>query len=118
MERLKNPQDFSLVYSRGKPSFGRFIVVSALPTDHKVSRVGFAVSKKMGNAVTRNRIKRKLRAIMYELSPRVVPGFDLIIGAKRSCAKASFADLQRDLAQVMQGSGFLARINDGEENDW
>lgn len=105
MERLKNPQEFSLVYGQGSPRFGRFLVVSVLPTDRKVSRVGFAVSKKVGNAVTRNKIKRRLRAIMLKLGPQVTPGFDLIIGAKKMSSSASFSELEQDLARILKGAG-------------
>ncbi len=116
MERLKSSQDFGLVYRRGKPYFGRFLVVSALPTERRASRVGFAVSKKVGNAVTRNTVKRRLRAIMYELCPRVLGGYDFVIGAKSSSAEANFQELKRDLYRILQGSGFLTRNTGGEEH--
>lgn len=116
MDRLKRPQDFSLVYNQGKPRFGRFVVISVLPTNRQVSRVGFAVSKKLGNAVARNKIKRRLRAIMYNLSPQINSGFDFIIGAKRSCVNATFQELERDVFHSLQGSGLLTRIICGEDN--
>ncbi len=118
MERLKSPQEFSLVYRRGRPHFGRYVVVSALPTDREVSRVGFAVSKKMGNAVMRNRIKRRLRVILAELEPLVVGGYDFVVGAKRSAPQTDFHQLKQDVWRVMEGSGFLTRItgSEGEDN--
>ena len=102
MERLKNPREFSLVYSQGTPCFGKYIVVSILPTKSQVSRVGFAVSKKIGNAVMRNKIKRRLRAIMQDVASQVSPGYDLVIGAKRSATSASFSDLDRDLRLALK----------------
>lgn len=116
MERLKNPRDFSLVYSQGRPRFGKYVVVSSLPTDLEVSRVGFAVSKKVGNAVTRNKLKRRLRAIMQEVESDLKPGYDLVIGAKRSCVEAEFVQLRTDLFRVLQGSGLLNRTMGGEEH--
>lgn len=116
MERLKNPRDFSLVYSQGRPRFGKFIVVSSLPTDRQISRVGFAVSKKVGNAVKRNKIKRRLRAITQEMAPDFAPGFDVVIGAKRSCITADFAELRLDLFRVMQGSGLVTRTIGGGDH--
>lgn len=113
MERLKNPREFSLVYSQGTPCFGKYIVVSVLPTKNKVSRVGFAVSKKIGNAVMRNKIKRRLRAIVQDLARQVPPGYDLVIGAKRSATTASFSELDRDLRIVLK-KGQLLQEPDGE----
>ncbi|NLJ81095.1 MAG: ribonuclease P protein component [Firmicutes bacterium] len=116
MERLRSPRDFGLVYRHGTPLFGKHLVLSALPTNLGVSRVGFAVSKKVGNAVIRNKVKRRLREITRELSPKITVGYDLVIGAKSSSAEASFEELKRDLCTLMQGSEFLTRNIGGGEN--
>lgn len=108
MERLRNPREFSFVYSKGTPYFGRYVVVSALPTGKAVSRVGFAVSKKLGTAVTRNKVRRRLKAIVQELKDQFSPGYDVVIGAKRSAVGASFAQLNRDLRCTLEKSGLLA----------
>jgi ribonuclease P protein component len=113
VERLKSPRDFSLVYTQGKPSFGKYVVVSVLPMDRKISRVGFAVGKKVGNAVTRNRVKRRLRAIMQGQAGRITPGFDVIIGAKQKSVTASFQDLEADLCRVLKYSGLLTSNRSG-----
>ena len=105
MERLKNPQEFSLVYKQGRPHFGKHVVVSVLPTGRECSRVGFAVGKKVGNAVTRNKVKRRLRAIMQNTASEIAPGFDIIIGAKRTSVTVSFAELEGDLRRVLKLSG-------------
>ncbi|MCK9524347.1 MAG: ribonuclease P protein component [Limnochordia bacterium] len=113
MERLKSPRDFSTVYTQGKPKFGKFVVVSVLPMDRQVSRVGFAVGKKVGNAVKRNTIKRRLRAIMQGQAGRITPGFDVIVGAKQKSSTASFQDLEADLCRVLKYSGLLAARRSG-----
>lgn len=114
MERLKSPREFSVVYSQGRPCFGRFIVVSVLPTGREVSRVGFAVSKKIGNAVTRNKVKRRLRAIMQKVDLQVETGFDLIIGAKRTITTASFLEIEKDLNRSLNMSGLMSKTNAGD----
>lgn len=101
MERLKNAREFSAVYNQGKPHFGKYVVISVLPTEQEISRVGFAVGKKVGNAVTRNKIKRRLRAIIQDQSKQIVPGFDLIVGAKRNSVTADFKDLHEDVCRVL-----------------
>ena len=113
MERLKSPRDFSVVYTQGKPNFGKYVVVSVLPMDGKSSRVGFAVGKKVGNAVMRNKIKRRLRAIMQGQAGRIVPGFDVIVGAKKRSVTASFQDLEEDVCRVLKYSGLLTSRRSG-----
>jgi len=108
VERLRNPREFSHVYNKGTPCFGRHVVVSAVPTGKEVSRVGFAVSKKIGTAVTRNKVRRRLKAIVQELTNQFSPGYDVVIGAKRSAVGASFADLQEDVRSVLKKGGLLA----------
>lgn len=105
MERLKSPQEFSAVYNQGKPHFGKYVVISVLPANRSVARVGFAVGKKVGNAVTRNKIKRRLRAIVQNQSSQISPGFDLVIGAKRNSVTANFQDLAEDVSRVLKHSG-------------
>jgi ribonuclease P protein component len=81
--------------------------------DRQVSRVGFAVGKKVGNAVKRNTIKRRLRAIMQGQAGRITPGFDVIVGAKQKSSTASFQDLEADLCRVLKYSGLLAARRSG-----
>jgi ribonuclease P protein component len=81
--------------------------------DGKSSRVGFAVGKKVGNAVMRNKIKRRLRAIMQGQAGRIVPGFDVIVGAKKRSVTASFQDLEEDVCRVLKYSGLLTSRRSG-----
>ncbi|MFU8834227.1 ribonuclease P protein component [Roseovarius autotrophicus] len=70
-------------------------------------RVGFTCSKKVGNAVTRNRAKRRLRAIARELLPDGgQPGWDyVLIGRADATALRPFDDLRRDLAHALRCLG-------------
>lgn len=67
-------------------------------------RVGFTASKKIGNAVTRNRAKRRLRALAREvLMPHARPGWDYVLVARPGETVArGYADLKADLAQALQ----------------
>jgi len=69
----------------------------ALRTDAGATRVGYAVSKQVGGAVTRNRVKRRLRTIVRELD--WVPGSDLVIIARPGADSASYGELQRIVGQ-------------------
>ncbi len=66
------------------------------------ARFGFTVSKKVGGAVERNRIKRRLRALTAALpSEQVLPGFDYVLIARSAAKDRSFTDLKSDLDQAL-----------------
>lgn len=67
--------------------------------------VGFVVSKAVGNAVVRNRVKRRLRALMADRMAAVGQGSDLVIRALGPAADADYADLGRDLDGALRTAG-------------
>lgn len=69
----------------------------ACHTDADITRVGFSVSKQVGGAVTRNRVKRRLRTIVRSLE--WVPGFDLVIVARTGADSVSYGELQGIVVQ-------------------
>ena len=77
--RVKREQDFNRIFSEGKNVANRKFVVYRLPKDQKHFRVGLSVSKKLGNAVTRNAIKRKIRHVLIECQSQLVPDDFVII---------------------------------------
>lgn len=71
-------------------------VAAALP------RFGFTVSKKVGGAVVRNRVRRRLRALTAGLGPaQAQPGFDYVLIARTGAIGRAFADLKADLDQAI-----------------
>lgn len=89
-DTLKKNSDFRRLYSRGKSAVTPFMVVYCRhnPTDH--NRVGYTVSTKLGNAVTRNRARRRLREIYRLNLPYMNKGYDIVVVARRKCVEAKY----------------------------
>jgi ribonuclease P protein component len=105
-QRLLRHADFERVYKQGRRHFAAHLTVFYLErtgetTDGGVgSRVGFTVSKALGGAVQRNRMKRRLReAVRLQAVPAGVNA-DIVINPKRTLLTAEFADLRNEIAKA------------------
>ena len=108
-QRLSRSRDFEAVYRKGRSFSTRYVVVYAFPRDGEDTiagepRLGLAVSRKVGGAVVRNRLKRRLRAAFEELAETAAPGHDYVIAARPGLAEAAetqgFAWLVERVAEV------------------
>jgi ribonuclease P protein component len=77
------------------------------------SRFGFAVGKRVGGAVVRNRVKRRLRELVRALGP--TEGWDVVIIARPDAASADVARLRNALSSLFRRAGLLASRNAGDE---
>jgi len=103
MEHLKRRQDF-VAAARAPSAAMPGIVVQALNRRNEAApRLGFTCSKKIGNAVIRNRAKRRLReAARLVLGKTGQNGFDYVLIGRMATARRDFADLQKDLASALK----------------
>lgn len=83
------------------------VVVYALKNRTKNVRVGITTSKKVGNAVQRNRSRRVIREAFRALAPRVRPGFDLVLVARGKTPYVKSTDVRRQLERQLQAAGLL-----------
>ena len=105
---LKNRADF-LRLRNGRKAMSAYFILRGAPSDsvtQTCARVGYTVTTKCGNAVVRNRIKRRLRALVRELFPTAArAGHDYIIiarnDAKPSAADVSYDELRRAMSRAM-----------------
>jgi ribonuclease P protein component len=73
-------------------------------------RVGIVTSKRVGGAVIRNLVRRRLREVFRAMRPRLIPGLWLVVVAKSSAAKATFAVLAEECSQLAQRGRILRDI--------
>jgi ribonuclease P protein component len=107
-----NKIQFNLVYAEGKSWTGKEIIIRALPNKQNLSRFGFVVNRRIGNAVVRNRIKRLLREIVRHTS--VKPGWDIVFIARVPAAVISFKDLDTSVRKLLFQAGLY--VGENEEN--
>ena len=101
--RLRSPKLFKQVYAQGKSVHAEDLVLHYLKGDRdEQAGVGFSVSKRVGNAVTRNKLKRRLRAIMEEFAVALKPGVLLVFVARPGAATASFGGLNESVRDLLR----------------
>ncbi len=100
--RLRRNGDFRYVFGRGSSVANRYYVVYVVKKDPRtVSRVGFSVSKKVGNAVVRNRVKRILREVMRFQIQHFKNGFDLVVIARKQASELSLEGVNREICKLL-----------------
>ncbi len=105
--RLKSRGSFRAVQTRGRKFVGRTIVVRAVRTsESRPSRFGFSVSDRVGNAVVRNTVKRRLREAVREVLPECAVALDVVMTARNGAQEASYDQLRSDVRQAI---GYLCR---------
>ena len=104
---LKENRLFRRVYNRGNSSVNSFLVLYCRKNGSRQNRLGLTVSAKMGCAVRRNRLRRRLREIYRLTEEKVLPGFDLVVVARTRGMEATYAQLERALLTLAGRLGVL-----------
>lgn len=99
--RIKKDKDFQAVFKKGKSYANRQFVVYVLKKENQHHfRIGLSVSKKLGNAVKRNEIKRYIRQTFLELEKNLSCENDYVIIARKPAAEMSFYEVKKSLIHV------------------
>ncbi|MDI6815272.1 MAG: ribonuclease P protein component [Dehalococcoidales bacterium] len=106
-EYLTKSEQYALVYNKGSSWVGNLMVMKALPNGLSLSRYGFSVSRRVGKAVTRNRVKRLLREILRLTS--LEPGWDIIFIARPAVASADYANLKKTVVSLLSRARLLMK---------
>ena len=108
METLKKNYEFRRLYNKGKSAVTKNLAVYCRKC-RAPGRVGFTVSTKIGNAVVRNRIRRKFKEIYRLNSDRLDPHYEMVIVARTRAAEADYHALERDFLKACDKLGILQK---------
>ena len=104
---LKKNSDFHRLYARGKSAVTPYLALYVRKNRLGVSRCGFTVSTKLGGAVVRNRVRRRLREIVRLNGAALKPGFDLVLVARSRAVGTEYKKLERAYLTACEKLGLL-----------
>lgn len=106
---LKENRQFRRLYSRGKSAVGPYFALYCRKNKSDQNRLGITVGGKLGNAVVRNRVRRRIREIYRIHEDIFLPGNDIIVVARVRAAHSRYKELEHNLLQISDKLGLLKR---------
>ncbi|MGI6575127.1 MAG: ribonuclease P protein component [bacterium] len=93
--RLREEKDFRRAYHQGKTFVNNYLILHLVNNRLNINRYGFVISRRLGKAVERNQLKRRLKEICRLHDPIIKAGFDLVIIPRKTAKTADFDTLKR-----------------------
>jgi ribonuclease P protein component len=103
--RLTDSPDFERVYRQGTAYRGKLFSVHAFPNELGTPRLGLSVSRRVGNAVTRNTVRRRLREVFHSARPEIPGDLDLVVSARPAAAEATVRELSEEFVRALRKLG-------------
>ena len=107
--RLRSNIEFKKIYKDGKNYWNRNFILYVRRNKLKETRVGFTISKKIGNAVTRNKIRRRMKEAYRLNFNSINSGYDLIFIPKKHIVDISYDDIEDSMIHIMKIAGVLKK---------
>ena len=93
------------MYRRGRPYRSDLLIMRALRTNEPITRFGLTTSKAIGNAVTRNRVRRRMREAIGSLG--FASGWDIVFNSRVQIAQASYAQIREAMSKLLERAELL-----------
>lgn len=111
--RLTRREDFNKIYRHGKSSANHQFVVYVMRQPASIEgegfRLGISVSKKIGNAVVRNRLRRMIKEIVRLNGEKVAPRTDMILIVRKPAAEMEYAEMEKSILHVLRRADILVK---------
>jgi ribonuclease P protein component len=111
-EMLRRKGDFAALQRSSKSKMHPLLVARFVPNDLGRTRFGLSTGKRVGGAVVRNRVRRRLKAAIRAHATEFVPGWDVLLVARPPSADADYAALDGALRRVLTAARVLRRPDD------
>jgi ribonuclease P protein component len=104
---LSRPQDFAAIQGAGATRSHPLFTVRSLQTDLETTRFGLSTGRRLGGAVVRNRVRRRLREVLRVMAPSFQPGWDVLIIARPAIVGVDQDGLAEALQRTLSRCGVL-----------
>ena len=108
---IKNNYEFRRLYAHGKSKAGRDVVVYCRRNGRPYNRVGFTVGSKVGKAVARNLVRRRLRDIYSRSEQSISGGYDIVVVSRSGSASAPYRELESQILRIFERLGLIQNDN-------
>ena len=104
---VKKNGEFRRIYRKGRSAVSGGVVVYCMKNRKGMSRLGVTVSTKLGHAVVRNRVRRRLRELYRLHKQEMLSGYDVIVVARVRAAEMPYAKLEKQYLHCLSQLGLL-----------
>jgi ribonuclease P protein component len=108
---LRSRRDFAALQGSSKSKVHPLLALRFARNDLGRTRFGLSTGRRLGGAVVRNAVRRRLRAALRALAPRIEPGWDVLVVARPPAIGASSAELFAALERICRSCGVVDRSN-------
>ena len=106
---LRRKSDFSTIYNKGKSVGDRYVVLFYRKNNLPYNRIAYLASKKVGNAVKRNRARRLMKESFRLKKMEIPTGYDLIFIARNTITNRKCAEVKKSLASALKRTGVIKK---------
>jgi len=107
--RLQRPADFEQLYESGRRWNHPLLLLIVCQNNLPISRFAFSASKRVGNAVARNRAKRLLREAVRHHLTTISSGWDCLFVARSATVQAAFSEVEEAVVQLLNRANVMER---------